>query len=278
MDLTPARAWVLAAPLMLLTALGVVLPFAWRSAVLLADCAQAQAGCAWQELVADDYYLQALLNTLLLALGSSLIGLAIGLGAALWACRRPRLQGPLQLLASLGANLAGVPLALALLLLLGSQGVITVGLRALGWDAGIDLDRLSGLMLAYLCFQAPLAFLLLLAPVQMQDRQLPEAAAVLGASAWRHGTRVGLPLLAPSLLDAFALLFANAAAAFATPFALSGTAAHVLAVRLAALVSGDLFAQPELAALLALGLFGLLVGVIGLCKGSAAWLRRRWGL
>jgi putative spermidine/putrescine transport system permease protein len=89
---------------------------------------------------------------------------------------------------------------------------------------------------------------------------------------WR---RVGLPLLAPSLTEVGSLLFANAAAAYATPFALSGTSANVLAVRIAALVSGDIFAQPELAALLALVMATLLGSVLMMGRWWAA--RQRLG-
>ena len=67
----------------------------------------------------------------------------------------------------------------------------------------------------------------------------------------------------PSLVEVGSLLFANAAAAYATPFALSGTSANVLAVRIAALVSGDIFSNPGLSSLLALLMFALLAVVIG---------------
>jgi len=86
---------------------------------------------------------------------------------------------------------------------------------------------------------------------------------------------VGLPLLLPSLVEVGSLLFANAAAAYATPFALSGTSANVLAVRIAALVSGDIFSNPGLSSLLALLMFVLLVLVIGGASLLARWLRGR---
>src|SRR5471032_2493550 len=98
-----------------------------------------------------------------------------------------------------------------------------------------------------------------------------DAASTLGASPALFWRRVGLPLLLPSLVEVGSLLFANAAAAYATPFALSGTSANVLAVRIAALVSGDIFAQPALSSLLAVLMFALLASVIG----GAAWLARR---
>jgi putative spermidine/putrescine transport system permease protein len=121
----------------------------------------------------------------------------------------------------------------------------------------------------------PLATLMLALPVQMLEGGLMDAAATLGASPALFWRRVGLPLLLPSLLEVGSLLFANAAAAYATPFALSGTAANVLAVRIAALVSGDIFSNPGLSSLLALLMFVLLAAVIAGANLLARRLRGR---
>ncbi|MDH0865442.1 hypothetical protein [Mitsuaria sp. GD03876] len=274
MPLNARNAWRCAGPLLLLTGAALVLPFGWRAVAILGDCVSHGDGCAIGELTADGYYLEAAWNTLWLSALSALIGLAIGLGAAIALLRLPRMAGPVTLLASLGANFSGVPLAGALLLLFGAQGVVTVTLQALGLAPWIDLQGPGGLLLAYVCFQAPLAALLLIAPVKMLDATLQDAAATLGAGPVLYWRRVGLPLMLPSGVEVFGLLFANAAAAFATPFAISGTAAHVLAVRIAALVSGDIFSQPELSALLALVLFAMLAAVLGLTRWVAARLRR----
>lgn len=277
MTLSARTAWRLALPLLVLTSVALLLPFGWRAVAILGACVSQGDGCAVGELTADGYYLEAAWNTLWLGGLSALIGLAIGLGAAIALVRLPRLERPVTLLASLGANFSGVPLAVALLLLFGAQGVVTVAMQAAGLTPWVDLQGLGGLLLAYVCFQAPLAALLLVAPVKMLDGSLQDAAATLGAGPVLYWRRVGLPLMLPSLVETFGLLFANAAAAFATPFALNGTAAHVLAVRIAALVSGDIFAQPELSALLALILFAMLAVVIGLTRWAAARLRKGRG-
>ncbi|WP_431264891.1 hypothetical protein ACQ859_05385 [Roseateles chitinivorans] len=274
MSLNARTATRLAGPLLLLTAAALLLPFGWRAIAILSDCVGQGNGCAIAELTADSYYLEAAWNTLWLGAISALIGLGIGLGAAIALLRVPKLTSSVTLLASLGANFSGVPLAVALLLLFGAQGVVTAAMQAAGLAPWIDLQGLDGLLLAYVCFQAPLATLLLIAPVKMLDGSLQDAAATLGAGPVLYWRRVGLPLMLPSLVEVFGLLFANAAAAFATPFALSGTAAHVLAVRIASLVSGDIFAQPELSALLALVLFVMLAVVIGLTRWLATRLRR----
>jgi putative spermidine/putrescine transport system permease protein len=267
---TSPVAWLCAAPLLLLTAATVLGPFAWRSVAALWACL-GETGC---EALLTPYYLQSIVNTLLIGALSSLLVLPIALAACAAAVRRPAWAAPLRWLGSLGANFAGVPLALSFTLMFGVQGVITQGL---GGSAPLRLDGFSGLLAAYVCFQLPLAALLLLAPVQMLDGALEEAAATLGASSGLYWRRVALPLLAPSLIEVGVLLFANAAAAYATPFALAGSNANMLAVRLTALVSGDLFADTRLPALLALVLFVLLSAVMLLGRGLARWLGRRSG-
>jgi putative spermidine/putrescine transport system permease protein len=264
----------LALPLLALTLVAIALPFALRSGEVLWACVSG-ADCAAGELVEDRYYLRALLNTVWLSGLSTVLALAIGTAAAVGLNRLPRWQRPASVMVNLGANFAGVPLALALALLFGAQGIVTVSLAGLGWSLPFDLQDSSGLLLAYLCFQTPLATLMLRPAVVMLDGGLQEAASTLGASPAMFWRRVGLPLLAPSLTEVGSLLFANAAAAYATPFALSGTSANVLAVRIAALVSGDIFAQPELAALLALVMAAMLAAVLMTGRWWAA--RQRQG-
>ncbi len=263
-------AWLCAAPLLALTAAAVLGPFAWRSASASLACAR-EAGC---EALLTPYYLQAVVNTLLIATLSSLLVLPVALAACAAAVRQPAWAAPLRWLGSLGANFAGVPLALSFTLMFGVQGVIT---QLLGGGTALRLDGFSGLLAAYLCFQLPLAVLLLLAPVQMLDGALEEAAATLGAARGVYWRRVALPLLAPSLIEVGVLLFANAAAAYATPFAMAGSNANMLAVRLTALVSGDLFADPRLPPLLALLLFALLSAVMLLGRAVTQALGRRTG-
>lgn len=274
MNLSKRAAWVAAVPLLLIVAAAVLLPFAWRSAGFVADCVRGSE-CALRDLVADGYYLKAILNTVWLSALSTLVALAVGCAAAVALAAHPSWRRASNVLANLGANFAGVPLALALTLLFGAQGVLRQALAGIGVALPFDLDGNGGLLLAYLCFQVPLATLMLALPVQMLEAGLMDAAATLGASPALFWRRVGLPLLLPSLLEVGSLLFANAAAAYATPFALSGTSANVLAVRIAALVSGDIFSNPGLSSLLALLMFALLVAVIVGANRVAKRLRGR---
>ena len=240
----------------------------------MSDCLRGDE-CALRDLVADGYYFKAIANTLWISALSTLVALAVGCAAAVALAEHPSWRRASSVLANLGANFAGVPLALALTLLFGEQGVLRQALARIGIALPFDLEGNGGLFVAYLCFQVPLATLMLALPVQMLEGGLMDAAATLGAGPALFWRRVGLPLLLPSLVEVGSLLFANAAAAYATPFALSGTSANVLAVRIAALVSGDIFSNPGLSSLLALLMFALLACVIGGASLLARRLRGR---
>lgn len=263
-----ALAWLLAAPALGLLTLGVLLPFVVRTSDFLLEVLRLGR---WPEgsPFADRYYLGALLDTAAVAGLSTALGLCLGTLAAIAMRRQRRWRGLMNLMGSLGSNFSGVPLASALILLLGSQGWLPGLLRPAGLALPLDLYGRSGLMLAYLLFQLPLAMMIMAAPVAQLDTSMEEAAWTLGAGPLRFWWRVGLPVLLPSLIEAATLMFANAAAAYATPFALSGTAANVLAVRIAAAVSGDIFEDPSLPLQLSLMLLLLLAAVLGLGRWAA---------
>lgn len=66
-----------------------------------------------------------------------------------------------------------------------------------------------------------------------------EAAEVLGASTGQYWRMVALPILFPSLLGTFALLFANSFGAVATAYALTGSSLSIVPTMLFAQIRGD---------------------------------------
>ena len=80
-----------------------------------------------------------------------------------------------------------------------------------------------------------------------------EAAAGLARrpAVWRM---VALPILFPSLLGTFALLFANAFGAVATAFALTGPQLNIVPIKLFAQIRGDVLGNPNLGYALAFGM------------------------
>ena len=212
------------------------------------------------------------------SVASALIGCLIGFGmaAAVTLGNLPRwLRNPLMTFSGVASNFAGVPLAFAFIATLGPAGLITIwlrtefgiNLRAYGWN----LLSTWGLILTYLFFQIPLMILIITPAIDGLKREWREAAAMLGATGGQYWRMVALPILFPSLLGTFALLFANAFGAVATAIALTGPALNIAPILLFAQIRGDVLGSPNLGYALA---FGMIV-ITGIANGLYIWLRTR---
>ena len=192
---------------------------------------------------------------------TALLGCAVGfaMAAAVVFGGLPKaIRGPLLTFSGVASNFAGVPLAFAFIATLGPAGLITLWLRT---DFGINLrahgfNLLSfwGLVITYLFFQIPLMILIITPALDGLKREWREAAEVLGATGAQYWRMVALPILFPSLLGTFALLFANAFGAVATAFALTGPQLNIVPIKLFAQIRGDVLGNPNLGYALAFGM------------------------
>jgi putative spermidine/putrescine transport system permease protein len=213
-----------------------------------------------------------------ISMASALLGCLIGFAMATAAVMGgvPRfIRGPLLTFSGVASNFAGVPLAFAFLATLGPVGLVTVFLRT---KLGIDLRLLGfnilsfwGLTITYLFFQIPLMILIITPAIDGLKREWGEAAANLGATTLQYWRMVALPILFPSLLGAFALLFANAFGAVATAIALTGSSLSIAPILLFAQIRGDVLGDPHLGYALA---FGMIV-ITGIANSIYIWLRAR---
>ncbi|MDR5860478.1 ABC transporter permease subunit [Halomonas eurihalina] len=226
----------------------------------------------FHEIAASPFFRQAIGRSLEISLVSSLLGLAI---AALTCHSLAHTQGPLRrwmvAFTNMTSNFAGVPLAFAFIILMGANGVLTLALQRLGIIEDFNLYSKAGLIIIYTWFQIPLGVLLLFPALAGLRTEWQEAASLLGAGRlayWRH---IGLPVLWPALLGTLTILIANAMGAYATVYALVNTSYNLMTVRIANLVSGDLFLQPNLASALAL----ILVLLLAMVTLIQQWLLRR---
>jgi putative spermidine/putrescine transport system permease protein len=153
--------------------------------------------------------------------------------------------------ANIGANFTGFPLAFAFMILFGVSGSITLLLVRAGLVDSLNIYSTGGLVLVYSFFQVPLGLLLLFPSLAAITAEIEEAAFLLGASRLAFWWRIGLPILLPSILSTFILLFANAMGTYATAFALVGGNANLVTIRIGELVAGDVFSDPNLADALA---------------------------
>ncbi|MFG6178615.1 ABC transporter permease [Halomonas sp. THAF12] len=266
---SPALLWL--APFAVVFAAFQLAPLAWVGVSAF------RVGDGWgldhfREIASSPFFRQAIWRSLEISLVSSLLGLVI----ATLACHSlTRTDGRLRRLmvafTNMTSNFAGVPLAFAFIILLGANGVLTLALQHLGVIEDFNLYSKAGLIVIYTWFQIPLGILLLFPAFGGLHPDWREAASLLGAGRlgyWRH---VGLPVLWPALAGTLTILLANAMGAYATVYALVNTSYNLMTIRIANLVSGDLFLQPNLASALALVLVALLA-VVTLIQ---QWLLRR---
>jgi putative spermidine/putrescine transport system permease protein len=213
-----------------------------------------------------------------ISVASALLGCVIGFGvsAAIVLGGVPQwIRGPLMTFSGVASNFAGVPLAFAFIATLGPVGFITLFLRD---EFGINLRMLGfnllsfwGLTITYLFFQIPLMILIITPALDGLKKEWREAASILGATNGQYWRMVAFPILLPSILGTFALLFANAFGAVATAIALTGSSLSIVPILLYAQIRGDVLGNPNLGYALA---FGMIV-VTGLANAAYVFLRAR---
>lgn len=256
----PWQAGLLLLPFFLLFMVFQVAPMVW---VLINSFIDQDEGSLanFIEIFTNDFYLQAFQNTFWLALFSSVAGLLI---ATLTAFSLYRIQGRLRQwvisFTTMASNFSGVPLAFAFIIILGFNGAITLQLKAWGVIDDFNIYSATGLMLLYSYFQIPLAILLLYPAFDALKPEWEEAAKTMGANKWAYWRYVALPILSPALLGTFIILVANAIGAYASTYALTSGNYNLVTIRIASLVSGDLYLEPNMAAALSV----LLMAIIGL--------------
>ncbi|MFA0441771.1 ABC transporter permease [Vibrio sp. 10N.286.49.C2] len=211
------------------------------------------------EVFDSSFMMQAFSNSIWLAIWSSVIGLFI---AALLVSSLRRVDSKLRdgviAFTNMSSNFAGVPLAFAFIIILGVNGAVTLLLKQYGIIEEFNLYGKWGLLVIYIYFQIPLGVLLLYPAFDALQDDWQSASALLGAKTWQYWTQIGFPVLSPALLGTLIILVANAMGAYASVYALTAGNYNVITVRIASLVSGDLFLEPNLAAAISVILMAIL--------------------
>lgn len=216
----------------------------------------------FQKVFGSKFYLQAIKHSLQIAFWSSLFGIVIAiLGSYSLRQVDSRLRDFVMAFSNMTSNFAGVPLAFAFVILLGFNGALTILLKQVGIIEDFNLYSKTGLIVLYTYFQIPLGVLLLYPAFDALREDWRESASLLGAGTWSYWRHIGLPVLTPALLGTFVILLANALGAYATVYYLTTGNFNVLPIRIAAMISGDISLDPNMASALAMVLVGLM-GVI----------------
>jgi putative spermidine/putrescine transport system permease protein len=227
----------------------------------------------------NEYWLSIKVSLVTAALGG-----ALGLCIAYAAIREgtPRfLRTILTTFSGVAANFAGIPLAFAFISTLGVLGVVTAFMRDhLGYDPyahGFTIFGETGVEVTYLYFQIPLMILVIAPAIDGLRKEWREAASNLGASSFQFWRYVGIPVLMPSILGAFILLFGNSFSAYATAYCLTGGQVPLVPLTIGYYFSGNVLSNPHFAQALAFGMFVVLGAMmliyVPLQRRSARWMR-----
>lgn len=229
-------------------------------------------------------YLHGFEESVLLSVWASVLPGLFGLliAYALWSSQRAGVLRQVAITASgVFANFGGVPLAFLFIASLGSTGLATRWLSALGfnpYDHGFSLYSLAGIVVVYMYFQIPLMVLVILPALEGLRPAWREAASNLGASAWHYWRYVGGPVLLPSFLGSVLLLFGSAFSAYATAQALTSGTVALTSIQIGNFLSGNVLSgQENVGKALSLGMVliiaVLMVLYVLLQRRAARWLR-----
>lgn len=210
-------------------------------------------------------YQMAITNSLKISLISAGIGILIAfLGARAVMNVHSRFRRVFMTILNMVSNFSGIPLAFAYMILLGNAGVIVQLGRTMGWDAlaNYNLYTSNGLAMVYVYFQIPLSTLLLIPAFNVVRKEWKEAAMLLGSGSTGFWLKVGIPVLMPSILDTFSILFANALAAYATVYAIMMNSISLLPIQIAGCFVGEVKIQRGLGGALSVTMMLIMVIMI----------------
>lgn len=197
-------------------------------------------------------YYQAIENSLVVSFWSSLIGIILGTACAYSVYQvGGRIRDITLSFSNLTSNFCGVPLAFAFIVVFGLSGVFTLILKHFGFTS-FNIFSLNGIIVIYSYFQIPLGLLLIYPSMDNIQIEWKEASSLLGGGWLDYNMRILLPILSRPVLGTFIILFANAMGAYATAYALTSGEFNLLTIRIASMISGSIFLQPDMASAMAL--------------------------
>jgi putative spermidine/putrescine transport system permease protein len=267
--------WLGIVPFMLFALLFLIIPTLYlvSGAFFTKDGQFTFANFLFERGIIDSYWI-----SIKISVASGIGGLLIGFFVA-WAITMGGLPSWVRsfflTFSGVASNFAGIPLAFAFLATLGPRGMITrfladnfhFSLQA----HGFSILSFFGLTITYMYFQIPLMILIITPALDGIKKEWHEAASILGADTWQYWRMVILPILWPSLMGTFLLLFANSFGAIATAYALTGSSLNIIPMQLYAEIRGDVLHNQNLGYAVALGM----VIVTGVSNFLYIWLRIR---
>jgi iron(III) transport system permease protein len=179
----------------------------------------------WRAFVASPTDMEALRTTIVIAVGSVIAAVIVGVPLAFLLTRYEfRGRRLLSIAATLPAALPPLVGVVAFLFLYGESGVVTravqylLRLREPPWT----LNGAGAIIFVHAYTMYVYVFLFVSAGLERLDVSLEEAAVGLGASRLTRLRRVTLPLLTPALAGSMLLVFMSALGSFSAPYIFGG--------------------------------------------------------
>jgi putative spermidine/putrescine transport system permease protein len=274
-------AWLPAIPLLILALALLIAP----AALLLIQSVWQEDGGGltvdnWARTLTSRNNQVAIITSIQLALLSATVATLIGTPAA-WLISRMLASRRASWLALLNvaANFGGIGLAFAYLATLGTAGMVTLTLQALG--LGYDPPSpasFTGLAFGYQYTNIPLFILLTIPAMGVLRDEWWEAAQTAAASRLQFWRYIGLPVLAPFVAAGWLLIFTWSIGIYAIAFGLAGTGGaadvRLITLQIGLTLQASAFGQ-ERAAVLAVVLMAMaivsLLAYRGLLRRALRW-------
>lgn len=172
----------------------------------------------------DAYVWRILRFTLLQAGLSTLLSVALALPVALALARQPKFPGRIWIIRLMAVPM-GLPVligALGLIGIWGRTGLLNSGLAMIGISEPVSIYGLSGILIAHVFFNLPLACRLLLAGLERLPPEYWRLSASLGLSSFSVFRFVEWPAVKPLLAGIAGLVFMLCATSFTLVLVLGG--------------------------------------------------------
>ena len=201
----------------------------------------------WKNIFALPQYFNAVKNSLLFAVASTIVAAFFG-SIIGWISLRfsDRAIDKLKAIFSIPMTLSGLVVAFSFIVLLGRSGIYNTLVKLLGTDMlRFNLYSWEGLLVVYSFYNVPLFSMTMISVFRNLDISLVEASKNLGASKLQTWYYVIIPNLAPGFISALSLVFASMMGAFGTALALTGLSKILLSLLIWSTASESNFNIPQ---------------------------------
>ncbi len=179
----------------------------------------------YKELFRDEATLDALKNTLVLAIISSLVSAVIGTAAAVGISKMKNgyFKKTVMTVTNMPMMNPDIVTGVSMMLLFVLVGVLVNQTEVLGFTT---------LLISHITFQLPYVILSILPKIRQMDKHLPEAAQDLGCTPIQSFFKVELPAIMPGIITGLIMAFTLSMDDFVISYFVSGPSFQTLPIRI----------------------------------------------